>query len=169
MPRAVASAVATGYAGGAAGGKVRNRSTNQQPRMPRELPAPRRLLISESRLLILAAFIRGKITPVTSHADRTFLRSAYSGFCWIPPVLRRLFEVNSEPHTGARPSVRLCVGLMRDASLEVMARVRYFRGAASGLSGAWRVKRADVSTTPPFPQKPLYLKIVRLAARRLFS
>ena len=29
-----------------------------------------------------------------------------------PPVVRRLFEVNSEPHTGARPSVRLCVGLI---------------------------------------------------------
>jgi hypothetical protein len=42
------------------------------------------------------------------------LRSAYSGFCWIPPVVRRLFEVNSEPHTGARPSVRLCVGLITD-------------------------------------------------------
>ena len=38
----------------------------------------------------------------TTHADRAFLRSAYSGFCWIPPVVRRLFEVNSEPHTGAR-------------------------------------------------------------------
>jgi hypothetical protein len=24
--------------------------------------------------------------------------------------VRRLFEVNSEPHNGARPSVRLCVG-----------------------------------------------------------
>ena len=23
-----------------------------------------------------------------------------------PPVVRRLFEVNSEPHTGTRPSVR---------------------------------------------------------------
>jgi hypothetical protein len=29
--------------------------------------------------------------------------------------VRRLFEVNSEPHTGARPSVRLCVGLIRPA------------------------------------------------------
>ena len=29
-----------------------------------------------------------------------------------PPVVRRLFEVISEPHTGARPSVRLCVGLI---------------------------------------------------------
>jgi hypothetical protein len=28
-------------------------------------------------------------------------------------VVRRLFEVNSEPHTGARPSVRLCVGLIK--------------------------------------------------------
>ena len=26
--------------------------------------------------------------------------------------MRRLFEVNSEPHTGARPSDRLCAGLM---------------------------------------------------------
>ena len=47
-----------------------------------------------------------------SHADRAILRSAYSDFRWIPPVVRRLFEVNSEPHTGARPSVRLCVGLI---------------------------------------------------------
>ena len=30
-----------------------------------------------------------------------------------PLVVRRLFEVNSEPHTGARPSVRLCVGLIK--------------------------------------------------------
>ena len=29
--------------------------------------------------------------------------------------MRRLFEVNSEPHTGARPSVRLCVGLIKDS------------------------------------------------------
>jgi hypothetical protein len=46
-------------------------------------------------------------------SEAAILRSAYSGFCWIPPVVRRLFEVNSEPHTGARPSVRLCVGLMK--------------------------------------------------------
>ena len=29
----------------------------------------------------------------------------------IPPCSVASFEVNSEPHTGARPSVRLCVGL----------------------------------------------------------
>jgi hypothetical protein len=28
----------------------------------------------------------------------------------IPPRYAASFEVNSEPHTGARPSVRLCVG-----------------------------------------------------------
>jgi hypothetical protein len=28
----------------------------------------------------------------------------------IPPCSEASFEVNSEPHTGARPSVRLCVG-----------------------------------------------------------
>ena len=29
-----------------------------------------------------------------------------------PPCSAASFEVNSEPHTGARPSVRLCVGLI---------------------------------------------------------
>jgi hypothetical protein len=28
----------------------------------------------------------------------------------IPPCSAAFFEVNSDPHTGARPSVRLCVG-----------------------------------------------------------
>jgi hypothetical protein len=28
----------------------------------------------------------------------------------IPPCSAAFFKVNSEPHTGARPSVRLCVG-----------------------------------------------------------
>ena len=36
--------------------------------------------------------------------------------------MRRLFEVNSEPHTGARPSVRLCVGLNNAPDL-IRARV----------------------------------------------
>jgi hypothetical protein len=31
-----------------------------------------------------------------------------------PPCKAASFEVSSEPHTGARPSVRLCVGLIRD-------------------------------------------------------
>ena len=105
---------ATGDAGGAAGGKVQNRSTNEQLQRPSNGPAPRRLLISESRLLMSAAFMQVKKTPPPprSQSERTFLRSAYSGFCWIPPVVRRLFEVNSEPRTGARPSVRLCVELI---------------------------------------------------------
>ena len=59
-----------------------------------------------------AAFKSSKKTVTDHQADRTILRSAYSGFSWIPPVVRRLFEVNSEPRTGARPSVRLCVGLI---------------------------------------------------------
>jgi hypothetical protein len=55
-----------------------------------------------------------KKKPRTTHQspEAAILRSAYSVFCWIPPVVRRLFEVNSEPHTGARPSVRLRVGLI---------------------------------------------------------
>jgi len=43
-----------------------------------------------------------KDAPV-SHAEAAILRSAYSVFFWIPPVVRRLFEVNSEPHTGHVP------------------------------------------------------------------
>ena len=48
---------------------------------------------------------------LTGHRSAQFYVQPSSGFFWIPPVVRRLFEVNSEPHTGARPSVRLCVGL----------------------------------------------------------
>jgi hypothetical protein len=53
----------------------------------------------------------GRIFGAATPLGALVLRSAYSGFCWIPPVVRFLFEVNSEPHTGARPSARLCVGL----------------------------------------------------------
>ena len=34
--------------------------------------------------------------------------------------MRRLFEVNSELHTGARPSVRLCVGLKTSGLLDFL-------------------------------------------------
>ena len=64
MPRAGARAGATGDAGGAAGGK--ERSTEAQTNnceWPANGPASRRLLISESRLLIPAAFIRIKTPP----------------------------------------------------------------------------------------------------------
>ena len=115
MPRAGARAGATGDAGGAAGGK--ERSTEAQTNnceWPANGSAPRRLLISESRLLIPAAFIREKKKThhhqsVRSH-NFTFSRAAVS--TGSPPVVRRLFKVNSEPHTGARPLVRLSVGLI---------------------------------------------------------
>ena len=114
MPRAGARAGATGDAGGAAGGKERitEAQTNNCER-PANGPAPRRLLISESRLLIPAAFIRGKKTSVSqqSRRSRNFKFSVAAVSAGSPPVVRRLFEVNSEPHTGACPSVRLCVGL----------------------------------------------------------
>ena len=57
---------------------------------------------------------RRRQAPRTTQSPKcAILRSAYSSFYWIPPVVRRLYEVNSEPHTGARPSVRLCVGLAK--------------------------------------------------------
>jgi hypothetical protein len=37
-----------------------------------------------------------------------------------PPCSAASFEVNSEPHTGARPSVRLCVGLISSSKLLVV-------------------------------------------------
>jgi hypothetical protein len=40
-------------------------------------------------------------------------------------VVRRLFEVNLEPHTGARPSVRLCVGLTTPFSRLGYTRARH--------------------------------------------
>ena len=46
---------------------------------------------------------------VTEVRNFTFSLAAVS--TGSPLVVRRLFEVNSEPHTGARPSVRLCVAL----------------------------------------------------------
>jgi hypothetical protein len=48
-----------------------------------------------------------------------------------PLAVRRLFEVNSEPHTGARPSVRLCVGLI---NRRCGTHRRVFRGASRSPS-----------------------------------
>jgi hypothetical protein len=49
----------------------------------------------------------------TSHQspDPTILRSAQERLLLNPPCGAAAFVVNSKPHTGARPSVRLCVGL----------------------------------------------------------
>jgi hypothetical protein len=46
------------------------------------------------------------------HLRRTTSAAANNGLSTtiIPPCTAASFEVNSEPHTGARPSVRLCVG-----------------------------------------------------------
>ena len=60
-----------------------------------------------------AAFIRGKKRSTSQSVTevRNFTFSLQRFLLDPPPVVRRLFEVNSEPHTGARPSVRLCVEL----------------------------------------------------------
>ena len=56
---------------------------------------------------------RSKKTGTTSQSRRsrnfTFSLAAVSAG---PPCSAASFEVNSEPHSGARPSVRLCVGLI---------------------------------------------------------
>ena len=93
MPRAGARAGATGDAGGAAGSGAAGAFNKA---VKKQAPP-----------------------PVTQIAQ--FYVQPSSGFCWTPPVVRRLFEVNSEPHTGARPSVRLCVGLTNPNGTEANA------------------------------------------------
>ena len=110
MPRAGASA-RVGLRATRAGQRAARCETEAQTsncEWPANGPAPRRLLISDSRLLISAAFKRGKIPPVTRHHQAvtevhnfTFSLAAVSAGS--PPVVRRLFEVNSEPHTGHVP------------------------------------------------------------------
>jgi hypothetical protein len=46
----------------------------------------------------------------------TIFRSAEQRFLLDPPCSGASLEVNPEPHTGARPSVRLCVGLVKHES-----------------------------------------------------
>jgi len=60
-------------------------------------------------------FFRGKLRPPPPPVSQNpqFYVQPSSGFCWIPPCSSASFEVNSELHTGARPSVRLCVGLIK--------------------------------------------------------
>ena len=55
--------------------------------------------------------------PPVSHQNPQFNVQPSSDFCWITPYSAASFEVNSEPHTGARPSVRLCVGLIIKTTL----------------------------------------------------
>jgi hypothetical protein len=60
------------------------------------------------------AKIRGKITRRHHHHSVNQNAQFYvqpSGDFADPPCSAASFEVNSEPHIGARPSVRLCVGL----------------------------------------------------------
>ena len=83
----------------------RNRTISLDPNLPGQ--------ISERFFRDSLDKIQQYKKTTTSHARTQkpqFYVQPSSDFCWIPPVVRRLFEVNSEPHTGARPSVRLCVG-----------------------------------------------------------
>jgi hypothetical protein len=73
------------------------------------------------------------------HTDRTFLRSAYSGFCWIPPVVRRLFEVTQSPHRGTSLGPLVCGAKKHCRSLGAFSFksfVHIFRGNTQrGCSG----------------------------------
>jgi hypothetical protein len=43
-----------------------------------------------------------------------------------PPCIAAPFEVNSEPHTGARPSVRLCVGPELSCCVHIIFNIKLF-------------------------------------------
>jgi hypothetical protein len=60
----------------------------------------------------------GGSSPPVSHAppNSKILRLAQQRFLLDPLCSVASFEVNSEPHTGARPSFRLCVGLITGAN-----------------------------------------------------
>jgi hypothetical protein len=62
--------------------------------------------------------------PLVSHQIAQFDVHSSSDFAY-PPCSAASFDVNSEPHTGARPSVRLFVGLMtrRISSVRVCVKV----------------------------------------------
>ena len=85
---------------GRRGQGAKYRCTNEQLRRPANGPASRRLLISSKKTRSQSVSQKPQFyVQPTAVSDES------------PPVVRRLFEVNSEFHNGARPSVRLCVGL----------------------------------------------------------
>ena len=112
---------ATGDAGGAAGGKVRNTEAQTNNR---ECPANGR---SSSAFDFRVGFQfpcrrRGKMRPppVSQSVTRSYnFAFGVAEISPTPPCSAASFEVNSEPHTGARPSVRLCVGLKIVKHIEV--------------------------------------------------
>jgi hypothetical protein len=59
--------------------------------------------------------------PVTSPVTRQIAQFGVQpsrNFAY-PPCSAASFELNSEPHTGARPSVRLCVGLIKGSVINI--------------------------------------------------
>jgi hypothetical protein len=55
---------------------------------------------------------RGSSLPPPPPPELTIFYLAQQRFLLDPPCSVASFEVNSEPHIGARLSVRLCVGLI---------------------------------------------------------
>jgi hypothetical protein len=55
----------------------------------------------------------GSSPPISHALNSIILRSAQKRFLLNPPCSVASFEVNSEPLTEARPSVRLCVELIK--------------------------------------------------------
>ena len=90
--------------------------------------------------------------------------------------MRRLFEVNSEPHIGARPSVRLCVGLISPKhnrtegrapvwGFEFTSKAAALQGDQAETAAGLNVKLWDSvlgdSRAAPFLEQPSPRKFVR--------
>ena len=98
----------------------RNRTISLDPNLPGQV-SEKRFLRHESKLFSKVSIDSkkgwvlksSKIPPITAQSvtEVHIFTFSLQRFLLDPPCSARLFEVNSEPHTGARPSVRLCVGL----------------------------------------------------------
>jgi hypothetical protein len=90
--------------------RIASRFLVPQPNGKQQNFACPQLLFDEYLELV---FFSGSLRPSSHQSPKTtILRSAQQRFLLDPPCSAAAFKVNSEPHTGARPSVRLCVGLI---------------------------------------------------------
>jgi hypothetical protein len=122
-----------------------------------------RLLISVSAFNFRVDFRIGRKKGVRCHHHQIakFDVQPCSNFAE-PPCSAASFEVNSEPHTGARPLARLCVGLIRAIMLDSNLTLSYlngfgesarFLGTSNNSIGndVWSRNRAGSSASLPNP------------------
>ena len=109
------------------------RSTKQQLQRPANGPASRRLFISVSafNFRVEKAVKKDAVSQSVSHRSAQFYVQPTAVSAGSPPVVRRLFEVNSEPHTGARPNFPKCPANRPAKSLSTLEKLRIVSASAN--------------------------------------